>query len=347
MKNSLLISLVLLYSVATYGQQNTIIEFGSICNVELKKYGVILQMPCEMKGDSSSKGGILTFKKDYFKDGVLAGFVYITISPNQYKSMEVIEKLRMELLDTYRQNAEELGLDSKLGNVEYSRAQSEYHLHLAAREFPSLQGNPKFLYMYWIDLLLGNNYTVKYEILAPFNERVVLKLRELVRLVEWLPVAYNDTKTGLKMMIPGGDWKAFTNNTGTGVQLKPHYLWDDMYFDPRLKFPEIQILPQPAYSSIGFEKAVDDIKSKLQQKGAVIVEDDEIIPQNATKARFIIAKFKETDRFYDQEYIWLLQLPGNKLVEINMKATCSYLGCAGEVSVLPLLEKVVIESLKY
>jgi len=333
-------------SASVFSQNQVAVQLGSTCNVELKKYGVIVPMPCDLKRDSLPKGEV-TFKKDYYVDGEFAGYIYITISPNRYKTLEDVQRVKIELLDTYRKNAEELGLETKLSEVRQSRTSSELHLHLAARDFPKLSSNASFKYMYWIDLLLGKDYTVQYEILVPYNERVIMNLGDMVRLVDWSPVAYKDSKTGLSMMIPGGDWKATGLSSGAGIELKPHYLWEKMYSNPRDKYPEVQIRPVPSYAAMGFDKAVGDIKSNMQQRGGVLVEDEEISLRNATKARFVSAKFSVDGKLYDQDYVWLLQLPGNKFVEVIMKATCDDYGCRGQYDVLPLLENVVIETIMY
>jgi hypothetical protein len=335
---------ILIFSLTTFAQNQIAIPLGTTCNVDLKKYGVILPMPCDLKKDSMVSGE-MSFKKDYYVDDALAGYVYITVSPNRYKTMDDIQAAKKELLDTYRSNAEELGLDTKLSEVQQSRAQS--HLHLAARDFPKVQGNPGFKYMYWIDLLLGNGYVVKYEILAPYNEKVVMNLGDMVRLVDWSPVIYKDSKTGLKMMIPGGDWKASTLSSGNGIQLKPQYLWDNMYSNPRDQYPDVQIIPVPSASSMGFDKAVTQVKGRIEKNGGSVVEDEEIGVKNSTNARFILGKFPAEGKFYSQEYVWLLQLPGNKFMEVIMKATCDDYGCRGQYDVLPLLEKVLIESISY
>jgi hypothetical protein len=330
---------LLLASSTVYSQNPVALQLSPTCNIELKKFGMILPMPCDAVKDSSSQQ--MTFKKEYYLDGAMAGFVYITIRPNQNKTMDDIERVRGEMLKSYREQAEEFGLETTLSEVSRMRASSEMHLHLLARSFPKLEGNAQFKYLFWNDLLLGKDYTVLYEMLAPYNERVIHKLSEMVRLVEWLPVAYKDAKSGLSMMIPGGDWKAAANSTGMGVQLKPHYLWNNMYSNPKDRYPELDISPVPAYSAMGFDKAVAEIKSKMQQRGGVIADEEEIGLKNASKASFISAEFSGEGEFYSKEYIWLLQMPGNKFVELRMKATCDKYGCRGAYDVFPILEKVV------
>lgn len=336
---------IMFLSFASFAQDQVAIQVGSTCRVELKKYGVILPMPCDAVKDSTAAK--IIFKKEYFHDGAMAGYVYITVSPNKHQTLADIDVLRKEMLDTYRKTAAELGLSTQLSEVRQERSQSETHLELAARSFPTLEDNPNFKYMYFYDVILGKDTKVQYEMLAPYNERVVHQLREMVLKIDWLSKSHKDSKTGLSMMIPGGDWKATANPAGTGVLLQPHYLWEKMYTNPRDRYPEVQIIATPSYLALGLEKAVTQVKSRMEQKGGSVVEDEEIGVNNATNARFILGKFPAEGRFYDQEYIWLLQLPGNKFVEVIMKATCNEYGCRGQYDVLPLLEKVVIESIKY
>lgn len=330
-------------SLLAVAQNQKAIDLKSICTVELEKQGLALEVPCDAKKETTPDGKTI-YRNEYFLDGAMAGYVYITISPNNYKTMDDIERVRGEMLTSYREQAEEFGLVTTLSEVSRSRASSHMHLHLAARSFPSLEGNAQFKYLFWNDLLLGKDYTVMYEMLAPYNELVVHRLREMVLKMEWFPVPFKDTPSGLRMLIPGGDWKASGNSTG--IQLKPHYLWDNMYNNPKDKYPELQITPMASYSTMGFDKAVAEIKSKMQQRGGVIAEEENITMQNATKAYFVSAQSNTDGEYYDKEYVWLLQLPGNKFVECRMKAACDKYGCRGAYDVLPMFERVV-ESIKY